>query len=128
MILAIDPGLSKCGLAVLDSDKVYLREIVEIKNIAERVSSILASFKISEVVVGDSTGSDAVIKALKVSVPIKKVPEKFTTLEARKLYWKENPPQGLFRFIPTSFLFPPRPVDDYAAVVVGKRYLANISA
>ena len=52
-------------------------------------------------------------------------PEKFTTLDARKRYWIENPPKGLWKLVPEGLRLPPRPYDDYAAVLLGERFLEN---
>ena len=46
-----------------------------------------------------------------------------TTDEARKLYFQENPPKGWKKLIPLGMQVPPVPVDDYAAIVIGRKYL-----
>ncbi len=48
-----------------------------------------------------------------------------TTLEARPLYWLLHPPKGLARFLPESLRVPPRPIDDLAAWVLARRFLAQ---
>ena len=48
-----------------------------------------------------------------------------TTDEAKKRYWQENPPKGIRRLIPRGMLVPPVPVDDFAAVIIGEKYLVN---
>lgn len=120
MILAIDPGLQKCGIALLDNKQVKLKEIVHRNQIISRIIEL----GVNEVVVGGGTGSATIIEELKKnSIKVIEVDEKNTTLYARKLYWIDNPPKGLLRFIPKGLLFPPRPIDDYAAVVIGQQYL-----
>ncbi|NQU18127.1 MAG: resolvase [Candidatus Saganbacteria bacterium] len=126
MIISIDPGSKKCGIAVLDSKKVQYKEIVKTDDLGLRVRQLMNTYSLSEIIIGSGTGSEFVVKevkALKLSLPIRVVAEKFSTLMARKLYWIDNPPRGLKRFIPKSLLFPPRPIDDYAAVVLGRQYL-----
>ena len=56
---------------------------------------------------------------------VKIVDEKNTTLEARKLYWKKNPPSGWRRLLPISMQVPPVPVDDIAAEVLANKYRAK---
>ena len=51
--------------------------------------------------------------------------EKFTTVEGRKLYFKYTPRKGWRRFVPLSFQYPPEPVDDFVAWIIGRRYLAK---
>lgn len=50
-----------------------------------------------------------------------------TTDEARKLYFQENPPKGWKKLIPLGMQVPPVPVDDYAAIVIGRKYLRIIN-
>jgi hypothetical protein len=52
--------------------------------------------------------------------------EAYSTEEARKLYWELNPPKGWRSLIPLGMLAPPVPLDAYAAVVLVRRYLAEI--
>ncbi|MBP5092751.1 MAG: resolvase, partial [Abditibacteriota bacterium] len=60
--------------------------------------------------------------ALPENIDIALTNEWFSTMEGRKLYFKENPPRGWRRLIPTSLQTPPRSIDDYAAVVILKRH------
>ena len=48
-----------------------------------------------------------------------------TTMNARRRYWRENPPGCLARLVPEGMRLPPRPIDDYAAVLLAERYLAG---
>ena len=78
--------------------------------------------------IGDGTSSKEAIKNLKnqiKKVPIYKINEYRTTDAAKIRYWKDNPPKGLKRFLPKGLLVPPRPIDDYAAIILGERYLEN---
>jgi len=127
MIISIDPGSEKCGIAVLNTGG----EILE-KNILPRelfstlLPFYLSKYGISTVVIGQGSFGRKLEKELlklKLRANFVFISEKFSTLEARRRYWKENKPKGLLRFIPTSLLFPPAPIDDYAAVILGERYL-----
>jgi hypothetical protein len=53
------------------------------------------------------------------------VSEENSTLEAQERYWKDNKPKGLWRLVPTTLRVPPGPVDDYAAIILGERYLKS---
>ena len=59
------------------------------------------------------------------NVHIKVVDERHTTEEARKLYWKKNPPRGWRKLLPTSMQVPPVPVDDLVAEILARRFLEN---
>jgi hypothetical protein len=56
---------------------------------------------------------------------VKVVDEKHTTEEARRLYWKKNPPHGWRKFLPTSMQVPPEPVDGIVAEILINRFLEN---
>ena len=56
------------------------------------------------------------------------IDESHSTEEARKLYWQYNPPTGWRRFVPKGMQFPPEPVDDLTAYVIGKRYTKQLKA
>jgi hypothetical protein len=57
-------------------------------------------------------------------VDITTVDETGSTLEARVLYWQEHRPRGWRRLVPLSLQVPPEPVDDFAAVVLARRFLS----
>ena len=45
---------------------------------------------------------------------------------AKKAYWKAKPPRGWRRLLPVSMQVPPVPVDDFVAVILAQRYLADV--
>jgi len=48
-----------------------------------------------------------------------------TTIRARARYFAANPPRGWRRIVPRGMLLPPRPIDDFAAVLIAERFLAG---
>ena len=54
------------------------------------------------------------------------IDESHSTEEARKLYWQYNPPTGWRKFVPKGMQFPPEPVDDLTAYIIGKRYTQQL--
>lgn len=129
MILAIDPGKSKCGLAVLGPDAAVLeKKVVSRAEAPAAIRDLAAKYSLAVLVVGRSSfGKDLEkeLTRLDLKASLVFISEKYSTLEARRRYWKENPPKGLWKLIPTSLRVPPAPVDDHAAVIIGKRYLAG---
>ena len=127
MILAIDPGKEKCGLAVLDANgRVMERKTLARQDLLDSLPNYMSKYRLSTLVVGQGFFGKSLSKdiaRLELRADILFVSEKYSTLEARKLYWKENKPKGLWKLIPASLHLPPIPVDDYAAVILGKRYL-----
>lgn len=127
MIIAIDPGKDKCGLAVMDeSGNVFERKLIGRPSITEQVPKLAAKYGIPVIVIGKS-GFGKMIERELLKTEIKAsfifVPEYNSTREARSRFWKENKPRGWRRLLPTSLMSPPVPVDDYAAVILGERYL-----
>jgi RNase H-fold protein (predicted Holliday junction resolvase) len=130
MILAIDPGREKCGLACLaPSGTVQWHRIVPSPELVTALVALPAEPVLSAVVIGSGTTSAQVAtlcrNTLGPEARIEIVEERNSTLEARTLYFVENPPRGLWRLVPRGLLTPPVPVDDYAAIILGQRFLAQ---
>lgn len=127
MILAIDPGRDKCGVALLDQrGEIREKSVIGRAHLTAEVLRILLKDKIEMIVIGQSACGRVVEKELRqfeFEPRIIFASEKNSSQLARRRYWREHPPRGLWRLIPTSFRFPPVPIDDYAAVVIGERYL-----
>ncbi|NCD10247.1 MAG: pre-16S rRNA-processing nuclease YqgF [Negativicutes bacterium] len=129
LILGIDPGSSKSGVALLDKDGNILRmEIILMDNFQAGLQKFLQENSPKVCVLGDGTTSASMQEALAIIMPATKVvisDEAYSTEEARKLYWEMKPPQGWRKLIPRGLLTPPVPLDAYAAVVLARRYLAE---
>ena len=127
MILAVDPGSVKGGLAVLDdTGKVLERKLVDAETICREILFFSAKYPVYKVVVGRGVGSYPIKKFFTDRSNIFElefVDEKFSTLEAKRLFFKDHPPVFLQKLLPISILIPARPIDDYSAVVLGRRYL-----
>lgn len=127
VILAVDPGTRKCGVAVVTvSRQVLARRVVEAPALAGAVDELLGSYPITHLVVGDRTGSRgvrALLHSLAGNRPVAAVDEHLSSLDARRRYFAENPPRGLRRLIPLGLQTPPCPIDDYVAVLLAERFL-----
>ncbi|WP_425058577.1 hypothetical protein SCACP_32340 [Sporomusa carbonis] len=131
VVLSIDPGREKCGIAVVHKDQgIKYKTIIDTAVLSETVIAIATTHDISTVVIGDGTTSgmaQACLRQLNVNgqkLNIIPVNEYRSTDEARRRYWADHPPGGLKRLIPTSMQVPPVPVDDYVAVILAERYFA----
>lgn len=129
LILGIDPGSSKSGVALLDKGGNILRlELILMENFPSGLQQFLREDNPTVCVLGDGTTSASMEATLTALLPETKVivrDESYSTEEAKKLYWKMNPPQGWRRFLPLGLLTPPEPLDAYAAVVLVRRYIAE---
>lgn len=127
VVMGVDPGREKCGIAVIDTEKLLWKSICDTADLAELCRQKAEQYQISVVVMGNGTSSKQAMNRLQEIVqapPIVLVDEYRTTDAAKTRYWKENPPRGLKRFIPEGMRVLPVPVDDYAAWILAERYLA----
>jgi len=130
-VLAIDPGKSKCGLALVRryaDENIHLvwHAISPRENIIQALNDASKVEAYSLIVVGNGTTSKPLIHDIREAMPsmaILVVDEKETTLQARERYWEHNPKRGLLRIVPSTLIPPPVPIDDYAALVIAERVL-----
>jgi len=129
MILAVDPGREKCGLALVEDDgAIQWRAVVPRVEAATRACELLAQHKLAKLILGHATTARDFQRELLALVPqleIVTVNETNSTLEARALYWQSNAPRGWRKMLPLSLQEPPEPLDDFAAVVLARRFLAR---
>ena len=124
-VMGIDPGRDKCGLAVLSAaGDIKFQRVVATNELADVIKTLSAQFELSTVILGNGTTHKfAAQKLSDAGLTFQLVDEKHTTEEARRLYWKKNPPTGWRRFLPTSMQVPPEPVDALVAEILVKRFL-----
>jgi hypothetical protein len=100
-----------------------------VESLAERLGPLVAKHAPAAIAVGRGTNAKAVSATLEgLGVPLLWVDEYETTRRARELYFEEHPPRGWRRLVPRGMLLPDRPVDDYAAILIGRRHLENLAA
>ena len=128
VIIAVDPGTVKCGVAILD----YSGSLVE--GFSVNRSSYIQQFK--EVlklrsplkcIVGNGTSSKALIAEIqeKCSISVVVIDEFGSTLQARKLWAESEWSTGIYKYVPfiIKTLFEPSSLDSYAAWALGLRFL-----
>lgn len=131
-ILAIDPGSEKIGYAAVNFDLThgdmgigYLADMHRVFAKFCRDTDNPPQF----IVFGNGTANGVMLKlfnTLGLDISIKLTDEKNTTYQARSRYFKENPPKGLWKLVPIGMQFPPRAIDDYAAWLIGEKYLKEV--
>jgi RNase H-fold protein (predicted Holliday junction resolvase) len=132
-VLAIDPGSSKCGMALAQRDadgnlKLLWRAVSPREDLIDNVKRAGCVEPFSLVIVGSGTTSKQVIHELRENLPsigILVVDEKNTSLQARERYWEHNPRRGLRRLVPATMQVPPEPVDDFVAFILAERVLSD---
>jgi len=123
IILAIDPGKSKCGVAILSEDHCIYRKVYKSTSLKDKIKNLADTYNFNLVVVGNGTYSKYFINLLEKDYEVKTIDESNSTLEGRKLYFYYNPPVGLKKFILKGLLSSSVDIDDYVAEVIGKRYI-----
>lgn len=126
-IVGIDPGRDKCGVAVLNSSaEILFEQVIETAEFETVLKNLKTQFNFELAILGNGTthkNAEKILRSLNIEVNI--VDEKHTTEQARKLYWKKNPPKGWRKFLPTSMQVPPVPVDGIVAEILVTRHLSN---
>ena len=125
MLMGIDPGRDKCGVAVLTAaGEIKFQRVVATEELDTVIKNLAAEFQIESVILGDGTTHKAAAqKVTTAGLKFQLVDEKHTTEEARREYWKRNPPRGWRRLLPTSMQVPPEPVDAIVAEILVRRVL-----
>lgn len=130
-VMAIDPGSSKCGLALVrrtEDGKIELvdKQIVDVTGTPEAVKSARDKAEFTLIVIGSGTRSSDLVARIREQMPsigILVVDERDTTMQARERYWEHHPRRGWRRFLPATLQTPPVPVDDFVALILAERVL-----
>lgn len=131
MIAAIDPGSEKTGVAVLHEDgRLAEKQIIATDTLEAYLTAAYDKYAISHIVMGNGTNHKRLqavaqrwIQQQAQDVAFSLVDEKNTTVEGRAMYFKYTPRRGWRRFVPLSLQYPPEPVDDFVAWIIGLRYI-----
>ena len=125
MFMGIDPGRDKCGVAILTATgEIKYQHVVPTEELDAVIKNLAAQFDIEKVILGDGTTHKAAAKKISAAgLTFQLVDEKHTTEEARREFWKKNPPHGWRKFLPTSMQVPPEPVDAIVAEILVRRFL-----
>ena len=130
-VLAIDPGSSKCGMALVKRDaagKIELlwRDIVPTDSLIPKLHEAYSNAPYQMIIVGGGTTSNKVVTRIREhlsSMALLVIDERDTTLQARERYWTMNPRRGWRLLLPATLQMPPEPVDDYVALILAERVL-----
>jgi len=132
-VLAIDPGSTKCGMALVrrnERDRIELlwRQVVSREKLVPKLHEAYAAASYQMIIVGGGTQSNPVVSAIREhlsSMAILVVDEKDTTLHARERYWSYHQRKGWRRLVPSTLQVPPEPVDDFVALILAERVLLH---
>jgi RNase H-fold protein (predicted Holliday junction resolvase) len=121
-LAALDPGRSKCGLALAQAGQVtaaVLPPAAALEQLGRWHGQGL-----QRVLLGNGTGSGSWRRQLQqLGLELELVDERGTTLAARERYWQLEPPRGWRRLLPAGLRPPPRDLDDVVAQLLLERHL-----
>jgi len=133
VIVGVDPGTAKFGLAVLDKGGVCLeRYVASTADFTVAISALAAVYAIELFVLGDRTGAGVFRSKLQQAIAsdqrlaqaqIAMVDEHLSSVQGRRLYLLDHR-KGWRRYVPLGLRTPAVPFDHYVAEVLARRYLA----
>lgn len=134
MILAIDPGSEKTGIALVNEDgSLGKKDIIPTKDLEILAAGWAKAGEARVIAMGNGTHHKELTRRLKeglaamgLALSVELVDEKYTTEMGKERYWAEHPPKGLARLIPKGMRTVPVPVDDYTAWIIGQIYLGIV--
>ena len=124
-LIAIDPGLYKCGfiLADIEEKKVYEAKVIKSDLILKYVKKIFKKENKLQFLIGNGTSSKKYIKDLNNFLPnLIVAEEKNSTYRAKKRYFELFPLRGIQHFLPREIFILNKNLDALAALVVMEDY------
>jgi len=136
MILSIDPGSEKTGIALVGEDgRLERKEIIPTARLSEISAAWAGEGEVRAVVIGNGTHHKELrrvveegLAAAGLTLAVTLVDEKFTTEMGKERYLAEHPAKGFSRLLPKGMRSVPVPVDDYVAWIIGEIFLGTIEA
>ncbi len=123
-ILAIDPGISKCGVVVADlrEKKVY-EALVMNSNLLLKFVKKYQNEKNIKFIIGNGTTSKSFVRDLSQLVPnLIVAEEKNSTYRAKQRYFEIFPLIGLKSFLPREIFILNKNLDALAALIIVEDY------
>ena len=128
-VISVDPGSSKCGIAVVESPSLQVvhRDIVPTDRLVVEIGLQLRSNpSIETLIIGSGTRSRVLARALRDAfpdIPPLVVDEHGSSRRARQRYCREIPAKGWRKLLPEGMRSPEGPYDDWVAVLLAEDYL-----
>ena len=125
IVIAIDPGSSKCGVTIADikEKKVYEAVVIKSHLLLKYVKKKYQSEKNIQLLIGNGTSSKMYIKYLNQFEPdLIIAEEKNSTYRAKQRYFEIFPPKGLKSFLPKEIFILNKNLDAFAALIIMEDY------
>ena len=124
-VLAIDPGISKCGIILADliDRKVYEAVVISSNLLLKYVQKKYQNEKNLQFITGNGTSSKNYIKDLNQLVPnLIIAEEKNSTYRAKQRYFEIFPLLGIKSFLPRELFILNKNLDALAALIIMEDY------
>ena len=124
-VIAIDPGLYKCGVIVADikEKKVYEALVITSHSLLKYVNKKYQNDKKLEILIGNGTSSKNYIRDLNQLVPnVIIAKEKNSTYRAKQRYFEIFPILGIKCFLPREIFILNKNLDALAALIIMEDY------
>ena len=127
-VIAIDPGINKCGIVIADLEQKKVCEALVIKSnkLSIYVKRIYQKEDHSQFLIGNGTSSKKHISELKKLIPfLIVVEEKNSTYRAKERYFEIFPLSGLKHFVPREIFILNKNLDAVAALIIMEDYFRH---
>ena len=124
-VIAIDPGISKCGLTIADikEKKVYEALVIKSNLLLKFVQNIYQKENKIQFLIGNGTSSEDHIKDLNELLPnLIIAEEENSTYRAKERYFEIFPLRGIKCFLPREIFILNKNLDALAALVIMEDY------
>ena len=125
LVIAIDPGISKCGVIVADikEKKAYEALVMKSHLLLKYVKNKYKKEKRLQVLIGNGTTSKNYIKDLSQFAPdLIIADEKNSTYRAKQRYFEIFPLRGIRCFLPREIFILNKNLDALAALIIMEDY------
>ena len=124
-VVAIDPGISKCGIVVADikNKTVFRAQVIQSKNLLTVAEKIYKSENKPEFLIGNGTSSQKYVNDLVELIPnLLIVEEKNSTFRAKQRYFEIFPLLGIKCLLPREIFILNKNLDALAALIILEDY------
>ena len=124
-VIAIDPGISKCGLIIADikEKKVYEAVVIKSHLLLNYIKQKYQNEKNLQFLIGDGTSSKNYIKDLnRVAPNLIIAKEKNSTFRAKQRYFEIFPLLGIKSLLPREVFILNKNLDALAALIIMEDY------
>ena len=125
IVIAIDPGISKCGLIVADikEKKVYEAVVINSHLLLKYVKKKYQNEKNLQFLIGNGTSIENYIEDLNQILPnVVIAQEKNSTYRAKQRYFEIFPLLGIKSFLPREIFILNKNLDALAALIIMEDY------